>query len=83
MLMDDSKLSRGEAVRVQVPTTLRWRSMYWIAERRIDGGLIGIGGGPGQVVHGEAREELVLVGDLLVDAQENWSALVATFEGVA
>ena len=29
------------------------------AEGRVDGGLIGIGGGPGQIVEIEARKELV------------------------
>ena len=39
------------------------------AECRIDRGLVGIGRGAGQVIEIEARKELVLVGELMVDAQ--------------
>ena len=39
------------------------------AERGIDRGLIGIGGGPVQVVEVETGEELGPIGDLVVEAQ--------------
>jgi len=39
------------------------------AESGIDGCLIGIGGGTGEIVEVEASEELVLRGDFVVKAQ--------------
>ena len=54
------------------------------AEGRIDGGLVGIGGRARQVVHREAREELILWRESCDRcAIENWSASVATFDAVA
>ena len=39
------------------------------AKRGIDGRLVGIGGGSGEVVEVEARKELILGGELMIDAQ--------------